>query len=276
VKKIDIHFFSEKTERSKVVRVSSLRPVWWIIGSAVAIGGFFWFSPLVLWEKITDGRIFELYQQNQEIQETISDIRNTSSLAEKQIKASAALRDSAVHMGGTYAALAKQKKETSRVLKQTSSFSETYKTFRSLRDSLLANPERAAALPLLHPLKKHANIVNHFEMIYDHFTEQVLPHRGVDFSANVGDTVIAPGAGVVSEVRTHRGLGLSLKLEHTDKVKTFYAHLDRVLVSPGMHVKRGTPIALVGKSGRTTGPSLHYEVRLEGQAINPEDYFITP
>jgi hypothetical protein len=151
VKKIDIHFFSEKTERSKVVRVSSLRPVWWIIGSAVAIGGFFWFSPLVFVGKNYRRRIFELYQQNQEIQETISDIRNTSSLAEKQIKASAALRDSAVHMGGTYAALAKQKKENSRVLKQTSSFSETYKTFRSLRDSLLANPERAAALPFFIP-----------------------------------------------------------------------------------------------------------------------------
>lgn len=274
MKKIDIHLFSEKTDRSKIVRVSLLRPLWWIVGSFVAIGGFFWFSPLELWEKITDGHIFELYKQNQDIQETISNIKKTTHSIEKQMKASTSLRDSAVHMGGIYVPAVKGKEPLK--IKGSPSFSETYKTFRNLRDSLLANPERAEALPLLHPLKKHENIINHFELVYDHFTEQVLPHRGVDFSAEVGDTVIAPGAGVVMDVRTHRGLGLSLKIEHTDKVKTFYAHLDRVLVSPGTHVKRGAPIALVGKSGRTTGPSLHYEVRYDGQPINPEDYFITP
>ena len=112
-------------------------------------------------------------------------------------------------------------------------------------------------------------------MIHDPFTEIDLPHRGIDFVAEVGDTVYATGAGVVAEVRSHRGFGLSVKIEHTPGVKTFYAHLGQSLVQPGERVHRGSPIAIINESGRESGVGLHYEIRLNGVPVNPEDYFIT-
>ena len=112
-------------------------------------------------------------------------------------------------------------------------------------------------------------------MIHDPFTEIDLPHRGIDFVADVGDTVYATGAGVVAEVRSHRGFGLSVKIEHTPGVKTFYAHLGQSLVQQGERVHRGSPIAIVNESGRESGVGLHYEIRVNGVPVNPEDYFIT-
>jgi murein DD-endopeptidase MepM/ murein hydrolase activator NlpD len=127
----------------------------------------------------------------------------------------------------------------------------------------------------LHPLKNHHDIKSRFEMVFDAFTDQELPHRGVDFLAAEGDTVYAPGAGTVVEVRKHRGFGLSMKIEHMEHVKTFYAHLGETLVKQGAKVRRGDPIALIGKSGLQSSLGLHYEIRVNGTPVNPEDYFIT-
>ena len=133
----------------------------------------------------------------------------------------------------------------------------------------------ASMVPVLHPFKNSHAVKNRFEMIYDHFTEQELPHRGIDYVAAVGDTVVATGAGVVAEVRNHRGFGLSMKIEHMPGIKTFYAHLGQALVQPGVRVRRGQPIAIIGESGTESSVALHYEIRLDGTPINPEDYFIT-
>lgn len=77
------------------------------------------------------------------------------------------------------------------------------------------------------------------------------------------------------EVRNHRGFGLSMKIEHVKGVRSFYAHLGKSLVPQGSFVKRGQPIALIGESGRETSLGLHYEIRLSGNSINPESFFIT-
>jgi len=66
-----------------------------------------------------------------------------------------------------------------------------------------------------------------------------------------------------------------MKIEHLPKVRTFYAHLGKALVQNGAKVKRGDPIAIIGESGRESSVGLHYEIRLDGVPINPEDYFIT-
>ena len=101
-------------------------------------------------------------------------------------------------------------------------------------------------------------------------------YRGVDFFAEEGDTVIATGAGKVIEARTHQGFGQTVKIQHSDHIRTFYAHLEKALVKKGQTVKRGDPIALAGRSGRTAGTVLHYEIRIDGESVNPEDYFIIP
>lgn len=146
-----------------------------------------------------------------------------------------------------------------------------HKTLEKLeQDSLLA-----ASIPILHPIKNRPTIKNRFEMIFDQFTQQNLPHRGIDFVASEGDTVFAPGAGVVAEVKTYRGFGLSMKINHTKDISTFYAHIGSPMVRSGERVNRGEPIALIAQSGCESSTGLHYEVRLKDTPINPENYFIT-
>ena len=87
--------------------------------------------------------------------------------------------------------------------------------------------------------------------------------------------MVATGAGVVAEIQRHRGFGLSMKVEHMPGIKTFYAHLGQALVQPGQRVRRGQPIAIIGESGTESSVALHYEIRLNGTPVNPEDYFIT-
>jgi murein DD-endopeptidase MepM/ murein hydrolase activator NlpD len=272
VKKIEVHLFPEKTEESKAFRFSWLRLAFWILGIGVAVTGFLVFSPLSLWEKVADGRLLSLYRGNQEIRKTIDELKKSTEAAHEQWEEVSEIRESTLFLGGAVGA------DSVLSFKQPGSqtLAGAKQTFRRFLDSLEANPGKAAALPVLHPLKNHTAIINRFQMIYDHLTEQPLPHRGIDFSGGENDTVIAPGDGIVSEIQNYRGFGLSLKLDHTPELKTFYAHLQKPLVAKGARVHRGDPIAVIAKSGRTSGAALHYELRFHGESVNPEDFFLTP
>ncbi len=272
MKKIEVHLFPEKTEESKAFRFSWLRLAFWLIGIGVAVTGFLVFSPVSLWEKISDGRLLSLYRGNQEIRKTIDELKKGTEDVHEQLEGVSQIRESTLSLSGASG--------TDSILSFKHPASGTLtgakQTFRRFLDSLETNPGKAALLPVLHPLKNHTQMTNRFQMIYDHLTEQPLPHRGIDFSASENDTVIAPGDGIVAEIQMHRGFGLSLKLNHTPEIKTFYAHLQKPLVAKGARVHRGDPIAIVSKSGRTSGAALHYELRIYGESVNPEDFFITP
>jgi len=97
-------------------------------------------------------------------------------------------------------------------------------------------------------------------------------HYGIDLRAAMGDTIYASFDGIVRLQKFERaGYGFYVVIRHENGLETLYAHLSRFLVSPNTYVKAGTPIALSGNTGRSTGPHLHYEIRFMGQAINPED-----
>ena len=106
------------------------------------------------------------------------------------------------------------------------------------------------------------------------FTNQREFHKGLDICARLGSPVIAPADGIVSSITTDYGYGKMLIINHGHGIKTMYAHLSKILVKKGQFVKRGQKIALVGKSGKTTGPHLHYEVRVNGIAVNPLRYIL--
>ena len=103
----------------------------------------------------------------------------------------------------------------------------------------------------------------------DPFTGERALHEGVDFVAAVGSKIHAAAAGVVVTAEHHPQYGNMIEVDHGHGIATRYAHASKLLVKPGAFVKRGQLIALVGNTGRSTGPHLHFEVRLNGASQNP-------
>ena len=99
-------------------------------------------------------------------------------------------------------------------------------------------------------------------------------HRGIDIATRMGTPIIAPADGTVTSTRTNGGLGKCLVIKHGHGMVTRYGHLEEYLVKRGTRVKRGDKIALVGNTGRSTAPHLHYEVHLNGIAVNPAKYIL--
>lgn len=98
-------------------------------------------------------------------------------------------------------------------------------------------------------------------------------HAGMDFTAPTGTEVYATGNGKVSFVGWRQGYGNTVIVDHGFGYETLYAHLFQALVHQGQTVKRSDIIALVGNSGKSTGPHLHYEVHLQGHPIDPRNYY---
>lgn len=108
----------------------------------------------------------------------------------------------------------------------------------------------------------------------DPFTGQQEFHTGLDISTPTGNRIVAPADGTVVKVGWEKGYGRLIEIAHGFGVNTFYGHLEAARVSEGQRVRRGDLIGLVGSSGRSTGPHLHYEVHVGGKPVNPLDYVL--
>ena len=97
-------------------------------------------------------------------------------------------------------------------------------------------------------------------------------HMGVDLAGPVGTPVHATADGVVGRADWFSGYGLYIALEHGGELETRYGHMSRLNVAAGQIVHKGDVIGYIGTTGRTTGPHLHYEVRIAGTAVNPIPY----
>lgn len=97
-------------------------------------------------------------------------------------------------------------------------------------------------------------------------------HTGIDVAAPYGTVVRAAASGVVTMAGWYYGYGRAVLIRHADGLETLYGHNSKLLVSPGDRVERGQPIALSGSSGRSTGPHVHFEVRLGDRPVNPLRY----
>ncbi len=99
-------------------------------------------------------------------------------------------------------------------------------------------------------------------------------HHGIDIALQVGDTIVAAMDGRVERVSIDpKGYGIFVCLDHANGLKTRYAHLCSTLVTPGMYVRAGEPIALGGNTGNSTGPHLHFETRINDTAMDPARFF---
>jgi murein DD-endopeptidase MepM/ murein hydrolase activator NlpD len=125
-------------------------------------------------------------------------------------------------------------------------------------------------MPSLWPVDGH--ITASFGERLDPFSGEGEFHTGVDISASYGEPVHATADGVVTTADMHPGYGRLIVIDHGFGVTTWYGHLSTFNTQPGQQVHRGDVIGYVGVSGRSTGPHVHYEVRLNGAPINPWRY----
>ena len=103
----------------------------------------------------------------------------------------------------------------------------------------------------------------------DPFRGAAAMHAGIDLAAPTGTPIYATADGMVDRAEWSGGYGNLVEINHGKGLQTRFGHLSRILVHPGDRVKRGQVIALMGSTGRSTGSHLHYEVRIDGHAVNP-------
>ncbi|MCB2079346.1 MAG: M23 family metallopeptidase [Novosphingobium sp.] len=97
-------------------------------------------------------------------------------------------------------------------------------------------------------------------------------HKGVDLAGPVGTPIHATADGMISKASWFSSYGLYVSIEHGGDIQTRYAHMSRLNVAAGQRVRKGDIIGFIGSTGRSTGPHLHYEVRVQGKAVNPVPY----
>ncbi|WP_299309800.1 M23 family metallopeptidase [uncultured Croceicoccus sp.] len=97
-------------------------------------------------------------------------------------------------------------------------------------------------------------------------------HHGLDMAAPTGTPIYATADGQIADARWNGGYGNYIRIEHGGEMETRYGHMSRMAVSAGQAVKKGDLIGYVGSTGRSTGPHLHYEVRIAGEPVDPEPY----
>lgn len=142
---------------------------------------------------------------------------------------------------------------------------------RVLEDLLLASRLQREVHPSGWPIAG-GWISSAFGMRNDPFTGRRAFHSGMDFAGHHGADVMAVAAGVVEDVGHKPGYGLLVEVNHGNGYVTRYGHNSRALVRVGDSVKKGQRVALMGQSGRATGPHVHFEVLLNGKVVNPEQY----
>ena len=97
-------------------------------------------------------------------------------------------------------------------------------------------------------------------------------HPGLDIDGERGDVVVAPANGTVSKAGWSGGYGNLIEIDHGNGLKTRYGHLSKIEISEGDSIQRGQEIGLIGTTGRSTGPHLHYEVRVSDKSVNPRRF----
>ena len=148
---------------------------------------------------------------------------------------------------------------------QVSSYREMTRQFES-------NRSKFAHLPAIRPMPgyySHKGIGIRLHPVLNYYR----PHEGLDIANDVGTSVHATADGVVTFTGRSGGLGIMVEIDHGYSYRTVYGHLSKTLVREGQRVKRGDLLARSGNTGLSSGPHLHYEVRLNGIAQNPLEYF---
>lgn len=133
--------------------------------------------------------------------------------------------------------------------------------------------DQASQLPLAMPVHHISSFSSRFGLRRDPLRRVAAMHTGIDIKAPLAANVLATANGIVAKSGWTGGYGRLVEVRHKNGVSTRYAHLKKILVKNGQHVKLGDVVGLLGNSGRSTGAHLHYETRLGGRAMNPTRFW---
>lgn len=171
-------------------------------------------------------------------------------------------------MGGPFEAA--DSVSTENDLRADSQFRALFMTWKKL-DTL---EQGVIAIPSAQPVDA-LSFTSNYGIRTDPFRGIAAMHAGVDIPGPVGTPIYATADGIVDRAERHAGYGNMVELNHGKGIQTRYGHLSKIRVAPGTRVRRGQLIGLMGSTGRSTGPHLHYEVRIDGNAVNPVPFLQT-
>jgi murein DD-endopeptidase MepM/ murein hydrolase activator NlpD len=127
-----------------------------------------------------------------------------------------------------------------------------------------------ASIPSARPISQSVNFTSGYGVRSDPFRGHAAMHAGIDLAGPIGTPVYATADGIVGRSEWNSGgYGNLVEIDHGQGIQTRYGHLSRLIARPGQRVRRGELVGLMGSTGRSTGSHLHYEVRIDGRAVNP-------
>ena len=155
-------------------------------------------------------------------------------------------------------------------------FGELFASWKSMDTTGFASPAPIArvSVPSRMPLDD-ATLTSDYGMRNHPVLGGRRSHKGVDLAQPSDTPVYATADGVVSKAEPFSSYGNYIQIEHGGELQTRYAHLSGYAVAAGQQVQKGQLIGFVGSTGRSTGPHLHYEVRVAGEAVDPRPYMVT-
>jgi murein DD-endopeptidase MepM/ murein hydrolase activator NlpD len=145
-------------------------------------------------------------------------------------------------------------------------FRELFTTWRQLEQL----EQGVTAIPSAHPIQGGVALTSGYGVRSDPFRGRAAMHAGIDLAGPIGTPIHATADGIVGRAEYNNGgYGNLVEINHGQGIQTRYGHLSRSVARPGQRVRRGELIGYMGSTGRSTGSHLHYEVRIDGRAVNP-------
>lgn len=147
-------------------------------------------------------------------------------------------------------------------------------TLEQTRKKVIVSIQLLKITPTTWPVNTR-HITSRFGYRKDPFTDRPAFHKGLDIAGSSNDPVYVTADGTVISTGYDKLHGNNIIVSHSKSLRTWYMHLNKSLVSEGDHVSKGDQIGLLGSTGRSTGPHLHYEVKKDGSSVDPEPYLLT-
>ncbi|TCP99612.1 peptidase M23-like protein [Sphingomonas sp. PP-F2F-A104-K0414] len=166
--------------------------------------------------------------------------------------------------------IAANTEEATADLRADAQFRTLFQTWKKLD----ATQQGVIAIPSVQPVHS-LSFTSNFGIRSDPFRGTAAMHAGVDIPGPVGTPIYATADGIIAHAGRQGGYGNMVEISHGKGIATRYGHLSKILVADNARVTRGQLIALMGSTGRSTGSHLHYEVRIDGHAVNPVPFLTT-